>query len=308
MRLQALAVIMLLVCNTAYASAPHYVNGSEGLDMGVMPEPGLYFRMYNLYYSANQVRDNSGNKINLDSFKYRTYLEVNRLIYASNIRILGARWSVDVSVPIVYTDFSVYNSRQIRLPDMHVYNLKISKQDNSFGLSDIVLNPAYLTWESDWYEFTTGFGVYIPTGRYNSNDPSSVGRGFWTFAPGLGVTVFPDKAKTWTLSIGGAYEFHTKQRQSKVTPGNHFHIDWGVGKRFLEVFELGVVGYDSWQVTSDQGGHAQKHKSSVHAIGPELNITFPKLKSQLTLRSMWEYKAKNNTKGNITAVNWTYSF
>ena len=49
----------------------HYVPGVEGIKGASLPPPGVYFRDYNYFYSADQVNDPSGNKIgpaDLDAF------------------------------------------------------------------------------------------------------------------------------------------------------------------------------------------------------------------------------------------------
>lgn len=299
--------LFLFLPALARASTPHYINGTEGLDIATMPPPGFYYRLYNMFYTADSVRNNHGDKINVD-FNIDSFMEVHRFLYATDFKILGGRYAVDISVPLINLDFSVKNEQRIRLPDMTTYNLDFSITDSTFGVSDIVVDPMFLTWDGDRYQVTAGVGVYIPVGKYDHKDPSSVGKGFWTFAPGIGATFFLDEAKTWTFSTGLAYEIHTKQRQTDVTPGNHFHVGWGLGKQFGKYLQVGAAGYDSWQITKDKGPSASANKTTAHAAGPEIVVSIPKLDSEVSLRSLWEYANKNGAQGNITVLTWTFSF
>lgn len=43
----------------------------------------------------------------------------------------------------------------------------------------------------------------------------------------------------------------------------------GIGKKVTPVLELGVVGYDQWQVSKDKGTGATDDKFSKHAVGVE---------------------------------------
>ena len=179
---------------------------------------------------------------------------------------------------------------------------------NSWGISDLYVDPILLSWSGDRYDLSAAMGVFMPTGRYDSNNPASVGRGFWTFMPNFGATVHLDKEKTWSASVMAHYEMHTKQKETDKTPGDHFHFEWGVGKRFAKYWQAGAAGYCSWQVTEDTGPGASKLKSRTFAAGPEINVAIPKYKAQVGIRSLWEFESRNSTQGNITTLTLTLSF
>lgn len=303
------AVLLLLVCPyRAHASSPHYLNGVEGIKAAAPAPPGFYWRMYNQVYTANEVRDKHGKKMNVD-YDVTAYVMSHRFIYSSDIKILGGRYAADIIIPLAYTDFSVGKSFGVTLPNhMGVTNLSASKSASKFGLSDILIDPFALSWEGKQWDFSVGFGVFIPTGEYSSSNPASPGKGFWTFMPSVGGTVYFDEAKTWSASVLAHYEIHTKQKDTRQTPGNHFHFEWGVGKSFAEYFEAGIAGYCSWQVTDDSGPGARDDRTTANAIGPEIGVYIPALGLDVTLRSLWEFENRSNSQGNMTTLTLTYAF
>lgn len=66
------------------------------------------------------------------------------------------------------------------------------------------------------------------------------------------------------------------------TPGQAFTMEWGLGqalplkKDMSKLLQLGLVGYDQWQVSSNSGIIAsQLPYYSVHAIGFQTNFIAP---------------------------------
>ena len=45
-----------------------------------------------------------------------------------------------------------------------------------------------------------------------------------------GVTWYIDQEKTWSVSALNRYEFNTEQRDTDVTPGQAYTLEWGIGK------------------------------------------------------------------------------
>ena len=77
------------------------------------------------------------------------------------------------------------------------------------------------------------------------------------------------------MSALNRYEFNTEQRDTHITPGRAYTLEWGVSKSVCKDADLGVVGYYQQQVTADSGTAAAS-RDRVAAIGPEVSVTFPK--------------------------------
>jgi hypothetical protein len=61
------------------AARPVYVNGVEGIKAATLPPPGTYWRMYNVYYSADEMMDDSGDKQDI-GFDLKIYTFINQII------------------------------------------------------------------------------------------------------------------------------------------------------------------------------------------------------------------------------------
>ena len=302
-RILFLSVIlcMCLTCGAAFGAHGHYVDGVEGINAGTAPPEGFYWRMYNLYYTASQMKDNKGETPG--DFKAHVYAMANRFIYSTPIEILGGNLVVDAIVPLVYTDL-YYKVGDNKIMDA-----------NRFGVGDILVEPFVLSWHGERWDALAGVGVYMPSGGFR--DPRSdflrhaadPGKGFWTFMGTLGGTVYMDAEKTWSASALARYEIHTEQSYTGTTPGNDFHLEWGVGKTFDKIFTTGAAGYCNWQTTRDTGNLANRdQRERGYAIGPEIGFVRPDWKFQVSLRSLFEFKNRNAPQGITTALVLTKAF
>jgi len=285
----AMTAVFLMTGTAALAGSGHYVNGVEGIKAATLPPEGVYWRMYNVYYTADELRDKHGDKVDAD-FDVDVFCLVNRLVYSSGIEVLGGNLVADICVPLVYTDISM------KAGGMTLFD------DNEFGLGDILIEPAILAWHGPRYDAALGVGVYLPTGDFDADEPASPGKGFWTGMLTAGATFYFDEARTWSASILSRYEIHSEQEDTDFTPGNDFHFEWGVGKTVAKIWDIGLAGYCRWQVTDDSGPGTTDDREQAYAIGPEVSVFFPDWGLGLSLRSLWEFENKVNTEGNITTL------
>lgn len=302
--------VMLLSAWPVAASTPHYINGLEGNKTAVMPPEGLYWRMYNFYYSADKLKNNNGKTMDID-YKTRIYVQAHRFIWASDIKFLGARIGADAIVPFVYTDIRVgKNFSGERIPEhFNIDPFTMETHRHSGGLSDILIDPLILSWSGSWYDLSASIGLFIPTGRFHKGAPASPGKGYWTFMPSLGGTVYFDEAKTLSATLMAHYEIHTQQSETRKTMGDHFHFEWGVNKTLMQIFDIGITGYCSWQVTNDKGGRfSSNNKSRTFAIGPELGFYIPNPGLAVNLRALWEFESRNTAQGFAGIFTLTYGF
>lgn len=94
----------LFRCGAA-AMGSHYNYGIEGVLAGSAPPPGSY-RMYNVFYDASDLTNNSGDSANV-GFDLEAAATAQRLIHVTNIKILGADYLYDVIVPFVDQDVTI---------------------------------------------------------------------------------------------------------------------------------------------------------------------------------------------------------
>ncbi|MDD9304256.1 MAG: transporter [Desulfobacter sp.] len=284
----AMPQILLAGANT------HYTNGIEGIKGGSVPPPGVYYKMYNVMYTADDSKDVNGNNQNI-GFELDVFAVANRFIWVTHKKFLGGDFFMDATIPLIYTDISIAAA---------------NISDDEFGLGDICIEPLGLAWHGQMFDAAVSQAFYLPTGSYDPLEPASPGKGFYTSMTTVGGTLFLDQAKSWSFSVLARYEIHSDQEDKDFTPGDDFHFEWGLGKAFAKTWEAGIAGYCQWQVSDDSGTDALNPNvhDQVYAAGPEISVFIPKFKIFLSLRSLFEFEAQDRPEGNTTVLTLTKIF
>ncbi len=147
--------------------------------------------------------------------------------------------------------------------------------------------------------------MWAPTG--NSGEPTDAGAGYWTPMLTAGITWYIDAEKTWSVSALNRYEFNTEQRDTDVTPGQAYSLEWGIGKAVTMTLELGVAGYYQQQMTGGNVIGSTAH-DRVAAVGPEISVTFPKPMLFVSFRYLYEFMAEDRAQGQTFVLNLTKRF
>ena len=122
-----------------------------------------------------------------------------------------------------------------------------------------------------------------------------------------GATWYIDPEKTWSVSALNRYEFNTEQRDTDITPGQAYTLEWGIGKTVTKTMDVGVVGYYQQQVTGDSVNGSTAH-DRVAAVGPEISVTFPKPMLFVSFRYLYEFMAEDRAQGQTFALTLTKRF
>ena len=124
----------------------HYVPGSEGLFAATLPPPGIYLRDYNAFYFASQANNAAGNELKGPNPKAFVYAQVPRLIWITDLQVLGGNIGVDGLAPFTYKSLEAGPFK-----------------DATFGMGDPFVEA---TWSkhTKQFDFALGFGVWMPTG------------------------------------------------------------------------------------------------------------------------------------------------
>lgn len=296
MRLGVILCCLFAMSTATFAGETgHYVNGVEGIRAGTAPGPGLYLRSFNVYYHADDITDKNGKDLDL-GFELDVVGTVNRLIWITDKKILGADFGMDIVVPLLHQDIE--------------FDALGIDHDNT-NIGDINVEPLLLSWHGERWDAAAGVSVYLPTGDYHKRNYASVGKDFWTVMGTLGGTVYLDKGKTWSVSVLSRYETHTEKDHSEIRPGDDFHFEWGIGKTIKKVWDVGAVGYCQWQVSDDTGSDVTWDRNvhdRVFGIGAEVSYFMPQHKLGFSLRHVQEFGAEDRPEGGITCFTLTKIF
>ncbi len=267
-----------------------YPNGAEDFMAGALPPPGTYFKNYLTYYTASKFKDNNGNDL-IPDFKLKVAADVLRFIYVTDYKVFGANWAVHAFIPVAYQDVTLGG-----------------RDDDRFGLGDIIVDPIILGWHSKNFHVTAGLDIYIPTGSYNQDRLANTGRNYWTFEPVLGLTYLSDGG--FEISAKFMYDYNTENDDTKYQSGQEFHFDYLIGYHIGKEWAVGIGGYYYYQVTEDeQNGNkvgSDGFEGRVFAIGPVAQYNYKNM--SFTAKWQPEFEARNKPEGNKFWFNFVYAF
>ncbi|MDR1920781.1 MAG: transporter [Candidatus Adiutrix sp.] len=269
----------------AVAGGGHVGVGGDGYMISSLPSDRGLYKMYNIYYYSDKLKDNSGHTAAGDD-KVESFTQMHRFLFQTGHKIFGADWMINVAVPLSWTDMSSGLTGRGHGMDR-------------FGLGDVPVSPMLLGWHGDRWDALFDVLIFAPIGDYSADDPSSPGKGYWSIIPAVGLTYYFDEEKTFNISTMARYEMNTKQRHTDYRHGDNIHWEASIGKTFNGVLDLALTGGASWQVTDSKGfGDQNGHHLRKHVIGPEIGLNAWGM--NFNLRQLFEFKNKNTTEGSMT--------
>jgi hypothetical protein len=289
---------------------PQWLPGQIGLNAGILPSPGFTYVNIDVNYDAGTFNGPKGNAIPATG-TYNVWAVENMFIYVPNIKVLGGNLGFNVMFPTYATGSLVADINVVGL-----VNLGGAAGGN--GLADLWLQPFTLGWHLTRWDLQVGDAFMIPTGRYNPGATNNVGSGYFGNHLQGAATYYITKNKGTSANIFTDWEAHGSRVgavSTSKTPGQAFTMEWGVGqilpvkKDLSQLLQIGLVGYDQWQVTAN-GGQIPIGSTmltlparlvpyySVHAIGGQLNYILPAKNFSLFFKGYHEYSASSHTIGN----------
>ncbi len=278
----------------------HYVSGIEGIKCGIVPDPGMYYRMYNSYYQADTLNGENGEEVPGIDFDVSVFANVHRFLWVKENKATNGDIAFSVILPFQYT--AVEMSFPFAPPP--------PIDEDMIAIADPYIE-GILAWHAPQYDTAIGAGIFIPLGKYDKDDISTPGKDMWTLMLNFAGNYFFDAEKTWSASVLARYEIHSEKSDKDVKLGNDFHFEWGLGKTLAQYWDVGLVGYCRWQVTDDSGDDVDADPTwdksihdKVYAIGPEVSVLLP-IKGALSLKTVFEFDAEDRQEGTITTLTFT---
>ncbi|MGO9377266.1 MAG: transporter [Dissulfurispiraceae bacterium] len=267
-----------------------YPNGAEGFMAGAVPPPGVYLLNYAQYYWADRFNDKNGNSM-IPNFKVTVIADGVRLLYVTNIKILGADYGMHVILPVVYED--------VHLP---VGNKDITE----FG--ELTFDPLVLSWHfSKNFHAVAACDVNAPIGGYDVTREANPGRNYWNVEPVLAFTYLSDGGIEASSKF--MYDFNFKNLATDYTSGQEFHFDYTLAYHIKD-WAFGVGGYYYKQTTNDvQDGLVvgpDGFKGQAFAIGPQVMYEYKNM--HFILKWQNEMAVENKPEGNKLWFKFIYAF
>lgn len=283
-----------------------WVPGQSGLNAGVLPNPGITCADLTFNYSASTLRDAKGNSIPVTG-TYSFWVVENVLYYVPKTKVLGGELAFQILMPVANGSLTV--------PGFGV-------DAGGAGYSDTWVQPMTLGWDLKRASTWVGYAFTAPTGRFTPGSTTNVGSGYWGNNLVSGTTLYLTRNKKTTANLATDWEVHRKKSGTNETPGQAFTMEWGIGqllpldKTMTKLLQLGVIGYDQWQVTADGGTVGEGLPAnllpfySVHAVGVQANLLLPARNASFFFKFEPEYLAYSHPQGRtiVFGGSWTWGF
>ena len=294
------AILASMVCaGLSWAGNSAAVLGTEDYYAGALPPPGFHYVNYVLYYNADELKDADGNSGGPPGFEVTALANVFRPVFVANTTILGANPAWHVVVPLVHQNIK---------SDMF--------DDNADGIGDIYVSPLILGWHTKVYHYIAGLDVIMPTGEYDSDEISNIGKDHWTFEPAVALSALYPNGVQFGVKL--MYDIHTKTEDYGVMgaedtvefkTGQQFHGDYNLSYAIKPNFQLGIAGFFLVGVTDDEmdGESVDDSKEQVVAAGP--SVMYAPLKNlSIVAKYLMETQVENRPEGAQAWLKVVYSF
>lgn len=230
--------------------------GIENYQMGILPPPGVYGQLYAGNYTANELRDNSGDKIPV-SFDLRVSTLVPRLIWVTDQQVLGGTLGFHALIPL----------NEIRLNTNGL-------RDHKRGLGDAHMGPVIGYHHSDKLHTAFGVDVILPTAtEYDKDDLVNLGTNFVTLQAIYALTYLDPAGLNVDMRL--MHEYNFKNPDTDYKSGRELHADYAVGWGLGNGWVVGVGGYVYKQISDDKldDHRVADNRGRAFAIGPSVQYT-----------------------------------
>ncbi|MEI7751412.1 MAG: transporter [Candidatus Omnitrophota bacterium] len=341
------ALAMFCVMQSAYAGTlGHYYPGVLGMRDIIMPPKGFYTIYYNPIYGSNSLQDAHGKELSHFSKSETSTRFIN--VQGQEIPVkLSANLSADINTSMMFTTqqlllmwvpgwkFLGADYAMILAPSLGYVSIKakirareagtitvedtthtvtghqeIKLKSDDYGFGDMLVQPLMLDWRGKHYDVGVNYGFFAPTGSYQEKRAANVGMAFWTQQFQVFGAYYFDKNHKTALITTTTYNLNSKRYSQDLTPGQSMTLEYALSHYMNSRVEVGVCGYDQWQISSDTGTAARNKDAfyQIHAIGGQFTGWIIKEKLSLTTKCYYEYYGVGRFKGILGTANLIYVF
>jgi len=142
---------------TSYAQQKgQWQPGQFGLNAGAIPSPGITYANMPLNYSADQLKNSSGNAVAGITGTYSIWAEENIIYYVPKQKVLGGYF-----MPYIAPTYAT-GSLVAEIPGTN-----LSAGAGGSGFADLFVEPLNLGWHLKRADVNVGYAFTAPTGRHH---------------------------------------------------------------------------------------------------------------------------------------------
>jgi len=298
-----LTIVMVLVLTiNSYGQLQPYTGG---LNLGTLPDQGVYLGMSYLNAGANDLYDTNGDKVtSLNMGGHQTPVDFDFKMHAiglafmwvSDYKILGGNYFIQGMQPIPTDIKTSYFASTPQGP------LPLIDSQTS-GFFDLVFSPFSLSWKNEKFDAMAGLYINFPIGNLDCGASNR-----WGAIPTAGITYYFDENKLFSISTKVSYEINGAQLAEGIDqePGNDLVVEWGIGKMFVPFGFFGIIGVSDFQVTEDEGiDIISKNFHTFHSIGAEYSTFIPPMGFGIMARYVTAFSANDGPGNSLVTIGFT---
>jgi hypothetical protein len=319
-----LSVLMFVLLSCAFPllgqQKPQWMPGQIGLNAGIAPPPGFTYANLAINYRSSAFNGPNGSAIRVTG-NYNVWADENFFYGVLDNKIAKG----NIMFALILTPATGSLDADLATQNPGIPNL--SAVGGGGGMADTFVVPFGLGWHTKRADFYAAEGMMVPTGRYNPGATNNVGTGYFGNHVLDGITYYITKNKGTSANVFTDWEVHGERQGTNgtvKTPGQAFTLEWGLGqvlplkKNFSQLLQLGLVGYDQWQITQNGGTVPIASTNltipastlpyySVHAIGGQGTYILPIKNVNLFVKGYHEYTAYSHFVGTtiVFGALWT---
>ena len=300
--LRLLAAICMMSLPAVAQVRGVYPLGMSATNSGVTPQSGISYVNQFLFYSRDQAKGPNGEV--LATGQNSVMMDMNSLVWVSDREmdfIGGALFSMSATIPIANNSLTS--------------DLKGGISGGG-GLADSYYQPFILGWRTKWANIRAVYGFLAPSGKFSVGASNNVGSGYWTHAFSSGQTFYLTENQATAISAFQMYEVHTTQQGTQIHPGDTLNLDYSLThvlplRRDLNL-QVGLVGYEQWQLTDKTGPGVSAVQSSAHyrinAVGFTSSLILPVRNVSLGIKYFKEFEDRSTYQGYSLQITGSIKF
>ena len=297
-----LVVICILSLPVAAQVRGVYPLGMSATNSGVTPESGISYVNQFLFYSRDQAKGPSGEV--LATGQNSVMMDMNSLVWVSKGKmgfLGGALFSMSATIPLANNSLTSDVEGGI---------------SGGGGLADSYYQPFILGWRTKRADLRAVYGFLAPSGKFDVGASNNVGSGYWTHAFSSGQTFYLSENRRTAISAFQMYEIHTTQQGTEIHPGDTLNLDYSLTRVFplqrdLNL-QIGLVGYEQWQLTDKTGPGITPLQSSSHyrinALGFGSSLMLPARKVSVGVKYFKEFEDRSTYQGYSLQITGSIKF
>ncbi len=270
----------------------HYIQGGYGDFLMGFPQTGFSVRNDFIYQTGYIDGVFKGGQLHAD-LDMSAFINITKVSYIFDVPSMNGVLGFGLGVPVFInlnlsgdasaTIMSQSNPGGTPIPQQVNY----TNSGNRGGLSDIFIMPIIAGWNFDEVHLAVMPIVFLPTGYYDSNRLTSLGKNYFSFDGNVAFTWL--SKSNFELSINAGYMKNTENPSTHYLSGNLLHADWTAAYHFTPRFGLGATGYLVTQTTPDSGSGAKFGDFAClgSGIGPIATLSVPVGDENLTIIAKW---------------------